>query len=216
MIRTSRFVSVLAAAAGAALLAYLLRRVGVGTVVQAIRLVGAGFLTLVMLSGIRHLLRAVAWRCCVDPGAPSQRLAHLFTLRLIGESITDLSPAGPILGETVKAWGVSKNIPAKFGVASVLIEDLIYSFGTGLFVITGFLILLASMADKYHFVKPSGVMVLLILATIIFTIASKQRHPFERIFHRIRNTSRGLSFVARYGLAAQSLGTQIRDFFRTR
>jgi glycosyltransferase 2 family protein len=216
MIRTSRFVSVLAAAAGAALLAYLLRRVGVSTVVQAIRLIGAGFLILVMLSGIRHLLRAVAWRCCVDPGAPSQRLVDLFTLRLIGESLTDLSPAGPILGETVKAWGVSKNIAARFGVTSVLIEDLIYSLGTGLFVIAGFLILLASTARKYHFVKPSGVMALLVLATIIFAIASKQRHLFERILHRIRNTSRGQSFIARYGQAARSWGTQIRDFFRTR
>jgi hypothetical protein len=216
MIRTSRYVSVLAAAAGAALLAYLIRRAGVSTLVQAIRLVGAGFLILVMLSGIRHLLRAVAWRCCVYPGAPSQRLVDLFTLMLIGESITDLSPAGPILGETVKAWGVSKNIPARFGVTSVLIEDLIYSLGTGLFVIAGFLILVASTARKYHLVKPSGVMVLLVLATTIFAITTRRRHVLEEILHRIRNTSGGQAFTARYGQTVQSWGTQIRDFFRIR
>jgi uncharacterized membrane protein YbhN (UPF0104 family) len=98
----------------------------------------------------------------------------------------------------------------------VLIEDLIYSLGTGLFVIAGFLILLASAARKYHFLKPSGVMVVLVLATIIFAIASRQRHLFERILDRIRNTSRGQFLIARYGQAVKSWGTQIRDFLRTR
>jgi len=47
----------------------------------------------------------------------------------MGESATDLSPAGPILGETLKVWAVSKSIPARFGVTSVVIEDLTYSVG---------------------------------------------------------------------------------------
>ncbi len=140
MNRTSRYVSFFAAVAGIALLGYLLRQAGVSTVVQAIRLLGAGFLVLLFLSGIRHYLRAIAWRCCVDPGAPSQRLLDLFALRLMGESVTDLSPAGPILGEAIKVWAVSKSIPAGFGVTSVVIEDLTYSAGTASFVLTGFLI----------------------------------------------------------------------------
>src|ERR1700675_1898386 len=107
MNRTSRYVSFFAAFAGIAMLGYLLRRAGVSTVVQAIRLLGAGFLVLLLLSGIRHCLRAVAWRFCVDPGAPPQRFLDLFTLRLMGESVTDLSPAGPFLGESVKIWAVS-------------------------------------------------------------------------------------------------------------
>src|SRR5258707_13623546 len=104
MNRTSRCVSFLATVAGIALLGYLLRRAGMNTVVQAIRLLGAGFLALLFLSGIRHYLRAIAWRCWVDPGAQPQRLLDLFTLRLIGESVTDLSPAGPSLGKSVNAW----------------------------------------------------------------------------------------------------------------
>jgi len=216
MIRTSRYVNLLAAAAGVALLGYLLRRVGVSSVIQAIRLLGAGFLILLVLSGIRHLLRVVAWRCCLDPEAPSQRFLDLFTLRLIGESVTDLSPAGPLLGETVKAWAVSKNIPAKFGVTSVVVEDLIYSLGTGLFVTAGFLILLVSTANKHHLVKPSGVMILLALATIAVAIIVRQKQLPEKIFLRIRNTSRGQAFIARYGQAVCSWGAQIRDFFRTR
>src|SRR6266478_7461906 len=157
MDRTSRYVSFFAAVAGMALLGYLLHRAGMSTVVQAIRLLGAGFLVLLFLSGIRHCLRAMAWRCCVDPGAHPQRLLDLFTLRLIGESATDLSPAGPFLGETVKIWAVSKNISARFGVTSVVIENLLYSLGTGLFVFAGFFILLVSTARNYSLGKLGGV-----------------------------------------------------------
>jgi glycosyltransferase 2 family protein len=216
MIRTSRYVSLLAAAASIAFLAYLLHRAGMSTVIQAIRLLGAGFLVVVTLSGIRHFLRAVAWRWCVDPEAPSQRLVDLFTLRLIGESVTDLSPAGPLLGETVKAWGMSKNISARFGVTSVVIEDLIYSLGTGLFVIAGFLILLGSTAHKYHLAKPSGVVVLSVLATIVLAFAIKREHLLGEILLRIRKTSRGQALIARYGKAVRGWGIQISSFFRTR
>src|SRR5258708_20234359 len=101
MSRTSRCVSFLATVAGIALLGYLLRQAGVSTVVQAIRLLGAGFLVLLFLSGIRHYLRAIAWRCCVDPGAPSQRLLDFFPLRLMAGTVTHFSPAPPILSETI-------------------------------------------------------------------------------------------------------------------
>ena len=216
MIRTSRYVSWLTAAAGVALLGYLLRRAGVTAIVQAMRLLGAGFLILLMLSGIRHFLRAIAWRSCVDPGAPSQRLRDLFTLRLIGESVTDLSPAGPMLGETVKAWAISRSIPAKFGVTSVVIEDLIYSLGTGLFVMAGFLILVISAAHKHHLVKPGVVMLLAALAAIVLAIIFRPEHLLRKVLLRIRNTSSGQTLIARYGQAVRGWETGIREFFRTR
>jgi len=216
MNRTSRYVSFFAAAAGIALLGYLLRRAGVSTVVHAVRLVGAGFLALLFLSGVRQGLRAIAWRCCVDPGAPPQRFSDLFALRLMGEAVTDLSPAGPILGETLKVWAVSKSISAKFGVTSVVIEDLIYSIGTASFVLTGFLILLLSTARSYHLAKLGGAVTLLALATIVFAIVV-QRNPLSgQIFLRIRNSPWGQAFFSRYGQSIGSWEAGIREFFRSR
>jgi hypothetical protein len=216
MNRTSRYVSFVAAVAGIALLGYLLRRAGVSTVVQAIRLLGAGFLVLLFLSGIRHCLRVIAWRCCVNPGAPPQRLLDLFALRLIGASVTDLSPAGPFLGETVKVWGMSKSITARFGVTSVVVEDLIYSLGTGLFVLSGSLLLLISVAHKHHLVKAGGAMVLLAVTTIILAILVQRSDLLGKLFLRIKNTPRGQALLARYGQAIRGWEAGIREFFRTR
>jgi uncharacterized membrane protein YbhN (UPF0104 family) len=216
MNRTSRYVSFFAALAGLALLGYLLRRAGVSTVAQAIRLLGAGFLALLFLSGIRHCLRAIAWRYCVDPGAPPQRFLDLVALRLMGESATDLSPAGPILGETLKVWAVSKSISVRFGVTSVVIEDLIYSIGTALFVLTGFLFLLVSTARKHHLVEPGGAMILLALATIFLAILVQRRHSTRKLFLRMRNSARGQALLARYGQGVRVWQTGIREFFQTR
>ena len=216
MIRKSHYVSFLSAAAGVVLLGYLLRRAGVGTVVQAIRLLGAGFLALLILSGIRHYLRAIAWRCCVDPEARPQRLFDLVTLRLIGESATDLSPAGPFLGETVKIWALSKSISARFGVTSVVIEYLVYSAGTATFVLTGFLILLLSMARTHHLIKPSGANILLALATIILAIVVQQSHLLRKLFFQIRNSPLIQALFARHGQAIRSWEAGIWHFFRTR
>jgi len=216
MNRISRYVSFFAAVAGIALLAYLLRRAGVNAVVQAIRLLGAGFVVVLILSGIRHCLRAIAWRCCVDPGAPSQRLLDLFALRLMGESVTDLSPAGPFLGETVKVWAVSKSIPARFGITSVVIEDLIYSLGTASFVLTGFLILLGSTARKIHLFNPGGAMILFAIATIIAAIGVQRSNQLGKLLFRIRSSVRGQALLSRYGQSLRGWEAGIREFFRTR
>jgi hypothetical protein len=216
MNRTSRYVSLFAAVAGVALLGYLLRRAGVSTVLQAIRLLGAGFLVLLFLSGIRHCLRAAAWRSCVDPGARPQRLLDLFTFRLIGESATDLSPAGPFLGETVKIWAASKSISSRFGVTSVVIEDLIYSLGTASFVLAGFLVLLVSTARSHHLVKLGGAMILFALAAIVSAIVVQRNHFLGPFFLQITNSPWAQAFLSRHGQSIRSWEAGIREFFRTR
>jgi hypothetical protein len=216
MSRTSRHASFFAAVAGIALLGYLLRRAGVSTVVQAIRLLGAGFLALLFLSGIRQCLRAIAWRCCVDPGAPPQRLLDLFALRLMGESVTDLSPAGPILGETIRVWAVSKTIPSRFGATSVVVEDLIYSLGTASFVLAGFLILLVSTARSQHLVELGGAPILLAPATMILAIVVQRSHLLGKLFLRMSNSARGQALLARYGQTLRVWEAGISEFFRSR
>ncbi len=216
MNRTSRYVSYLSAIASIVLLGYLLRRAGLTSVAQAIRLMGAGFFVLLLLSGIRQCLRTIAWRCCVDPGARPQRFLQLIAFRLLGESVTDLSPAGPFLGESVKIWAVSKNISARFGVTSVLIEDLLYSLGTGLFVFAGFLLLLFSAARHYSLSNVGAVVALPAMAAIVGTIILRKSRVLATIAKRTQNTSRARSFIARYEQVLRSWGSTVREFFQTR
>jgi len=152
MNRTSRCVSFLATVAGITCSAITPSSRG-EHLVQAIRLMGR-------LSCSPFSFRNPAW-------LEGDRLALLYgsgsappTVPGFGRSAADgrvsyrLVSGGPILGETLKVWAVSKSIPARFGVTSVVIEDLTYSVGTASFVLTGFLLLLVSTARKHDFGQP--------------------------------------------------------------
>jgi len=134
----------------------------------------------------------------------------------MGESVTDLSPAGPILGETLRVWAVSKSIPSRFGVTSVVVEDLIYSLGTASFVLAGFLILLVSTARSHPLIELGGAIILLALATIILKIVLQRSPLLGKLFLRVRNSARGQALLARYGQTLRVSEAGIREFFRSR
>jgi len=97
----------------------------------------------------------------------------------------------------VKIWAVSKNISARFGATSVVIENLLYSLGTALFVFAGFFILLVSTARDYSLGELGGVILLLVLASIVATIFVRQSHLAGKLSLRIRKTARGQALIAR-------------------
>jgi hypothetical protein len=111
---------------------------------------------------------------------------------------------------------VSKSISARFGVTSVIIEDLLYSLGTALFVLAGFLILLVSTARSSWVLTSGRVILLLALGTIVLTIILQQSRLLRIISHRIRNTPWGQALIARYAKVVQGWETGIREFFQTR
>ena len=51
---------------GVALFAYFVRQAGVSQIVEGIRRLGAGFVLILMISGIRHVVRSIAWMMCVE------------------------------------------------------------------------------------------------------------------------------------------------------
>jgi len=129
--------AVLASVASAALFLYVLERSGPGVTFNKIRLVGWGFACLILLSGVRHVLRDVAWSFCVQTEGRRPGVLELFGPRLVGEALTDSFPTGPLLGETAKVVGISRLIPGQAGASSVVIENLIYALAALLFMLSG-------------------------------------------------------------------------------
>ncbi|MGH9311792.1 MAG: hypothetical protein ACRD1S_01215, partial [Vicinamibacterales bacterium] len=78
------------AALGAALLAWLVARVGVGAIAAGVRQVGWGFAAILAISSVRLLARAFAWTRCLDP-AYSLPLRDAFAAGLCAETIGSLT-----------------------------------------------------------------------------------------------------------------------------
>lgn len=131
----------LTALAGLALLVYVVKSVGVAEIAADVRQVGWGLLLVIAIGGLRFLLRAAAWRLCLDqPSALSLRDA--FAAVICGDTIGNLTPLGPLVGEPAKAALVRKRMPLGPAVTALAIENVLYTLSAAAMIASGMLALL--------------------------------------------------------------------------
>jgi hypothetical protein len=218
MKKNLRHLRLLAFIASFALFVYVLQRSGPEAVFHKIRLMGWGFAFLILLSGARNLLRAVAWSYCVP--TPGRRPAplDLFGPRLMGEALNDLTPAGPLLGETAKIAVVSRLIPGQAGASSVVIENLVYILAAVLFMLSGLVLALLKLVTPVGFRWISGELVICFLALIAVAIwiVSRRILLLGRTLDNLKRVGRGWAFLERHQHYLRAVEQAIYDFFLTR
>jgi Lysylphosphatidylglycerol synthase TM region len=155
----------------------LVAETGPAVIASRVYDIGLGFLLLIFISGIRHLLRTTAWYCAIDRRERRIRFRDLFGIRIAGEAITDLTVLGPLVGETVKGVTLSKHVTPEHSASSVVVENLAYSFAVGLFVVSG-LILFTTEFPLHSLIKTGILMTLgsLLLAGFLIGLIAKKRY----------------------------------------
>ena len=96
---------------GLGLLIYVINRVGVQPLFDALLRVGFGFFVILGLSGLRHVLRTISMRAAVPPEHRRISFRNAFAARLGGEAISFLTFTGPLLGEATKVALLRKRVP---------------------------------------------------------------------------------------------------------
>ncbi len=161
---------------GLALLIYVINRVGVQPLFDALLRIGFGFFIILGLSGLRHFLRAVSMRAAVPPEHRRITFHQAFAARLGGEAISFLTFTGPLLGEATKVALLRKRIPLTYGVPALVVDNLIYNMSVVFFILSGAVVMLV----RYP-LPPPVYLVLLIIAVVaasgilIAAIAAKRR-----------------------------------------
>lgn len=122
---------------GAALLVYIIRRVGVQPIFTALARVGWGFFFVVGINGLRHVLRTIAMSTSVPPEQRRFTFMQAFAARLGGESMSFLTFAGPLLGEATKVALLRKRVPLVHGVPALVVDNLLYNLSVVLMVFGG-------------------------------------------------------------------------------
>jgi hypothetical protein len=133
--------SVLIGLAGLALLAYMVARVGVAEIVADVREVGWTIVAIIAIGGIRFLLRAAAWRLCLDP---PHRLSlwDAFAAVICGDTIGNVTPFGPLVGEPAKAAFVRGRVALGPAVTALAIENVLYTLSAAAMISAGMVALL--------------------------------------------------------------------------
>ena len=170
--RYGRYVRLLAAFASIALLVWMVSRTGPATILDQMRFLGMGLFLLIFLSGVRQVLRAVVWQRCIEPEARDLSLLDLFSLRLVGDAITEIAPGGPLLGEPAKVLAASQYMSALSSASSVFVENVIYGFAALLFMLTGVMLALLVLGTPhaFHWIGGGlflGLLLLILIARLI-------------------------------------------------
>src|SRR5918993_2230994 len=139
--RRSSLSGVLTGIAGLVVLAWMVARVGVGEIVADVRQVGWTIVAIVAIGGLRFLLRAAAWRMCLDP-PHTLSLRDAFLAVVCGDTIGNLTPLGPLVGEPAKAAFVRGRVPLGPAVTALAIENVLYTLSAAAMIAAGTVALL--------------------------------------------------------------------------
>ncbi|HEY7790585.1 MAG TPA: lysylphosphatidylglycerol synthase domain-containing protein [Vicinamibacterales bacterium] len=126
----------LAALLGLALFGWALSEAGLGAVVGGLERVGAGFILVVLISAVRPLVRATAWRLCLDDRS-TLTLPQALSASITGTALGDLTPFGLLLSEPAKAMLVRGRIGFVASFSALTIENLLYTASVVIVVLGG-------------------------------------------------------------------------------
>jgi Lysylphosphatidylglycerol synthase TM region len=133
--------SALTALLGLILLVVVVVRVGVLEIAADVRQVGWGLLAIIALGGLRFLLRALAWRLCLEP-PHTLSIRDAFAAVICGDAIGNLTPLGPLVGEPAKAAFVRRRVALGPAVTALAIENVMYTLSAAAMIAAGMIALL--------------------------------------------------------------------------
>jgi hypothetical protein len=133
----------LVAAAGIAVFAWLVWRVGPAEVWTGFRQIGWNLVWIVLLGGLRFAARASAWTLAIEP---PHRLGFVDALNAVvcGDAVGNLTPLGPIVGEPTKVACVRGRVPVRAALTGLAIENVLYSLSVAAMIAAGTIALLFS------------------------------------------------------------------------
>ncbi len=127
---------------GFGLLVYVIRKVGVQPLFDALIRIGFGFFFVLAISGLRHVLRTIAMRAAVPAEHRRFNFFQAFAARLGGEAISFLTFTGPLLGEATKVALLRRRVPLTYGVPALVVDNLIYNISVVFFILSGACVML--------------------------------------------------------------------------
>lgn len=212
--RSTRWAGILAALFGVGLFAYVIHRTRLDPIVAGLRSVGWGFLVVIVLSGLRVLARATAWRLCTEDRG--LRVRDTFPAFLTGEALGNLTPLGLFVSEPTKAVFVRDRVPLMTAVSGLAIENLFYTLSVAGVIAAGTVAMLFSFNVTRDVRLPSlvllgGMLALLAVSAIVLAREIRVVTPLLDTLNRRRLVP--ASLVARLE-KLRALEARIYNFHR--
>jgi hypothetical protein len=138
-----RLAALAAGVGGALLLLWSIRAAGAAGVHDGVSRVGWWFVVICLLGGIRYLLRAVAWRMCLDDPRRLP-LGSAFGAAVMGDALGNVTPFGVLISEPSKIAFVQRRVGVGAAISALTIENLFYIASVVIVLVCGTSALLLS------------------------------------------------------------------------
>ena len=143
--RRRLYLGAAAALAGAVLFAVAIRDVGWADVAAGIRRVGWGLLPILVLAGVRFVLRAEAWRRCM-PADARIPLRQAWEAYLAGDALGNITPLGLVASEPTKIFLVRHRLATRQAASSLALDVFVYSTSVVAMIGIGLVALVATLS----------------------------------------------------------------------
>lgn len=127
---------------GIILLVFLLRELGVNTVLGNLQLVGWGIAPIIMQELLAHVANTLGWLAAFSSPRPPIRFTQLLAARIAGDAVNYLTPTATLGGEFVRTRYLRGQAEGTSLVASVAVAKLSQTIGQITFVLVGLAIIL--------------------------------------------------------------------------
>jgi hypothetical protein len=199
---------------GLLLFAYTIRKAGLSEIMNGLRRLGAGFLLILLFSGIRQCARSIAWIKCLE--APYKlRFRDAFTARIMGDALGNIVPlASMAVSEPSKAAFVRERVPLMIGLSALAIENIFYSLSVILFIFSGTtaLLLSFSLPKPLRYAAIGTLVASVVVAPVAFLII-RRRWKFLSGSFALLGTRVKRGWVEKSIVRAQTMEERIYGFY---
>ena len=125
---------------GLLLFAYLILRIGIGTVLESVSRFGVWFAAILFLGACWLFFQACAWSIIQNAYFQKVPFFRLYRIRIISDALNILLPSASLGGDAARAYMLKGNVPLKEGIPGVLFDKTIEFVATAIFLAAGLLL----------------------------------------------------------------------------
>ena len=200
---------------GALLLSYLIWRAGPAKLLESIASIGWGFILVIALGGVSHLLKTWAWRLTLLDEKHQVSFMRMLGLRLGSEAVGQLGAFGQMFGENMRISLLSSKIPLATGIASVTLDRAFFVLSAALVSTVGLITVLVVWPIPHTLsLYARGFASILVGIVLVTALAVRKRWPVfsgtAQILGRIRVFS---AWIGRERSLIHSVERKLLDFY---
>ena len=122
---------------GVGLLAYLLTKMGISTLVENAKAIGWGMLLVIALGGVSHVIKTWAWRLTLLDESRKVSFGRTLGLRLVSEAIGQFGFVGMLGGEAARVSLLGSGVSVAGAISSVALDRTLFILAGAVVTLAG-------------------------------------------------------------------------------